>query len=196
MTRAADWPFVDTERLHLRPATVADYPALEAAVASPEFPRDLLLAQLLREGGLMQWLEQMCSPERGTRLWSVDDRATRECIGQVSLVPGDSSGEWWIFYWLAPERWGTGLAREAVRALLAAAFELPEYAAVHAAVAETNQRSRSLLEALGFALAQAVPGDFHVPDGHLMYSMRRAAWDTSSEAIDTRAPASRATPGK
>lgn len=169
------WPLTSTSRLVLRPAELADYAALEAAVTNPRFPQDLLLAQLHREAGLQSWLEKMCSARGGTWLWSITDRASLKCIGQIALVPGNSAGDWWLFYWLAPERWGEGLAREGLSGLLADAFSRPQYVAINAAVAESNRRSCSLLQALGFVPTKPVPGDFHVPEGHVLYSLVRTS---------------------
>jgi RimJ/RimL family protein N-acetyltransferase len=168
------WPFSSTSRCLLRPAALEDYAALEAAVSNPKFPQDLLLAQLHREDKLRSWLEKMCSSTAGTRLWSIADRASSKCIGQIALVPSGSSSDWWLFYWLSPERWGEGLAREAVSGLLAHAFVQPEYGVINAAVAEANQRSLHLLRTLGFLQAQPTPGDFHVPEGHVLYVLMRS----------------------
>jgi len=161
-----------TSRCLLRPAELDDYAALEAAVSNPEFPQDLLLARMHREASLLPWLEKLCSsPE--TKLWSITERASLKCIGQVALVPGSLSSEWWLSYWLAPEHWGKGLAREAVGGLLAHAFAQPQYAEVNAAVAESNHRSLTLLLALGFVQSQPTAGDFHVPEGHVSYKLVR-----------------------
>lgn len=168
------WPLTGTDRCLLRPAELHDYAALQAAVARPEFPQDLLLARLLREERLFPWLEKHCS-STPTRLWSITEHASPTCIGQVALVPGSPSGEWWLFYWLAPEHWGKGLAREAVGGLLAHAFAQPQYAAVNAAVAESNHRSLSLLLALGFVQSRPTAGDFHVPEGHVLYRLVRGS---------------------
>jgi ribosomal-protein-alanine N-acetyltransferase len=167
------WPHTATSRCLLRPAQLADYTALAAAVSNPAFPQDLLLATLHREAKLLPWLEAHCRSKPATSLWSITERTSETCIGQVALVPGGSSSEWWLFYWLAPGHWGKGLAREAVGGLLEHAFSQPQYGAINAAVAESNRRSFALLLALGFVLAQPTPGDFHVPAGHVLYRLVR-----------------------
>jgi ribosomal-protein-alanine N-acetyltransferase len=172
---AHGWPVTLTPRCRLRPAQRDDFAALAAAVANPGFPQDLLVAQLHRKGKLLAWLEAHCRSTHATILWSITERASHLCIGQVALEPGTSPGEWWIFYWLAPEHWGKGLAREAVGGLLEHAFAQPQYAEINAAVSESNRRSCALLRALGFVQAQPVPGDFHVPEGHVLYRLVRGS---------------------
>jgi [ribosomal protein S5]-alanine N-acetyltransferase len=51
---------------------------------------------------------------------------------------------------LRPDHWGRGLASEAVRAVLARAFEKHQLAAVEAVVDTLNRSSLSLLNRLGF----------------------------------------------
>ena len=91
-----------------------------------------------------------------------------EAIGAVSLnLEGDEAE---IGYWLGKPYWGEGYMSEAVRALIAMVFQLTELDAIHAQMRRGNQRSRQVLEAVGFvpvgpglcaapARGGAVPGE-------------------------------------
>jgi RimJ/RimL family protein N-acetyltransferase len=172
---------VSTARCLLRPAVLADFDALAAAVGSPDFPYDLPLADLQRRGKLQAWYEAlltMCAEGRA-RVFSVDlrrevsdalDEGAR-CIGQVSLVPRDVPGSWNLAYWLHPSRWGAGLAVEVARAAIDHAFTAMPVDEIWAGAAPWNRRSIRTLDKLGLQpverapdpkVASTAPSDLHI----------------------------------
>ncbi len=160
------WPLVSTPRLRLRPAQIADLPAIELALADSRFPPDLPLARMLRESKLSSWLERMTSEPSSPRLWAIatiDDT----CIGTVALVEEKSPKTWWLSYWLAPAEWHKGLAGEAVGALLNSAARHGTYEQIVAAVARSNSPSIRLLERLGFAEAPGTATAQAIPEEHI-----------------------------
>lgn len=66
-------------------------------------------------------VERALSPFRSEDIWALDGSATGlgEFLGLIHLMPLDRAQDE-ISFWVAPPYWNTGLAREAVRALVAA----------------------------------------------------------------------------
>ncbi|WP_374604976.1 GNAT family N-acetyltransferase [Niveibacterium sp.] len=161
----------ETSRWRIRPAVTSDLPALACAVASPEFPQDLPLARLYKAGELAEWLEKFCDYADEPKLWSITTRSSQTCIGQIALFAEGSTGTYWLSYWLAPEYWARGIAKECIAALLHRDTVAPAYRVVVAAVAEANHRSISVLRGLGFkettkALTKAV-----IPPRHICFAL-------------------------
>lgn len=86
--------------------------------------------------------------------WAVVERHTGRVIGSVKLRPDPKrpGGHCqMVGYSLAMDRWGQGLATEAVRHVLRYAFEEELVSLVSAYCLPGNNRSRRLLEGAGFA---------------------------------------------
>jgi RimJ/RimL family protein N-acetyltransferase len=121
-------------------------------------------------------LESRCSPD-GQEQW----------LNWVIRVPGSAlagyvqatvygNGVAAIAYELASAYWGRGVARNAVRAMI---DELAEHHGVHTVTAvlkRRNERSRRLLEHLGFSPAPTELGAEHAvePDEWMMHRVARA----------------------
>ncbi|MHA6344073.1 GNAT family N-acetyltransferase [Roseivivax sp. CAU 1761] len=115
-------PVIVAERIALRPLRPSDAPLIarhagrrevaEMTVAIPHpFPAD----------GAEAFVAAALAPQREEEVWAIDASAAggADLAGVVSLkAVGRGQSE--IGYWVAPEAWGTGLASEAVRALVAA----------------------------------------------------------------------------
>ncbi len=71
----------------------------------------------LPEGAAQAFVARMLSPARDRDVWAID--AGEGLIGLISLKPL-GQGQSQIGYWVAPQAWNTGIASEAVRALVAA----------------------------------------------------------------------------
>lgn len=142
---------VSTRRCLLRNATTSDYEALATAIGTSEFPSELPLAGLHRQGRLKAWLSSMIETSARGRacLLSVDLRTGEKCVGQVSLVQKGESGSWNLAFWLHPSHWGRGLALEGARAAVKHAFTAMTVEEVWAGAAPWNQRSIKTLLELG-----------------------------------------------
>ena len=161
------WPLISTPRLHLRPATMDDLPAMEVALADSRFPSDLPLARMLRESKLSPWLQRMTSDSSNPKVWATTFTDNDTCIGTVALVEEKTPRTWWLSYWMSPTEWRKGLAREAVGALLAGAARHPSYEQVVAAVARSNLPSIRLLEQLEFTRISGVATAQTNPEEHV-----------------------------
>jgi [ribosomal protein S5]-alanine N-acetyltransferase len=138
-----------TERLHLRPFTVADQPAIHAVYSDRDVMRyvghgahktlDETVAALRIYGEVLE--------RRGFSFLAVTVRASGTLIGDGGLHPLGDDVE--LGYTLARSAWGRGYATELSRALLAHAFEVLRVPRVIAQVEPANTASRHVLEKLG-----------------------------------------------
>ena len=161
----------ETARFRIRPAVVGDLPALEHAVSSSAFPQDLPLARFFKAGELSRWLEKSCMYDVEPKLWSITRRSSQECIGQIALFPVGTPGTHWLSYWVAPECWAQGIAKECVATLLRGHAATSKHHVVVAAVAESNPRSISVLRGLGFQQTTAPLTTSPIPPGHMCFSL-------------------------
>jgi RimJ/RimL family protein N-acetyltransferase len=152
---------VSTERCLLRPAALSDYDALVAGIGSPDFPRELPLADVYRQGKLRSWLDRNLTTSGDQRacLFSIDLRTGERCVGQVSLTQRDQSASWNLAFWLNPSHWGKGLALEAAKATLGYGFTVMGVPGVWAGAALWNQRSIRTLINLGLQPIKEVETD-------------------------------------
>jgi RimJ/RimL family protein N-acetyltransferase len=162
-----------TERLLLRRWREADrapFAALNASTQVMEhFP-----AVLTREesDALVDRLDQGLD-ERGWGLWALESRASGAFLGFTGLQPWDASSGLpcapaiEVGWRLAREAWGQGYATEAARAAVAYGFTTLDLEEIVSMTAETNQRSRRVMERLG--MTHDPEDDFdhpRVPRGH------------------------------
>lgn len=138
---------IETQRLRLRAFREADKALIFELMTDPEVRRHL--------GGPVTDEEELAGLRGavvGERpdVWCVADAATDTALGRVSF--DDHRGEWEVGYELARSAWGRGLATEAVGAAIAWFWSGDRGASVIAVTQTANERSRRLLDALGFTL--------------------------------------------
>lgn len=160
------WPFISTSRLRLRPATMADLPAIETGLADPRFPPDLPLARMQRESTLAAWLQRITAT--APQLWAITVTGCDTCIGTVALIATQAAQTCWLSYWLTPSEWHQGLAQEAIGALLTSTAQHSAYKHVIAGVALNNLPSIRLLEQLKFTPVPASQTDWIIPAEHIL----------------------------
>lgn len=150
---------VITERLTL---SALDWAVVSSVVAcerlagwAPDYPADgdVVIAGMLDRAGR----SAMGSPTR----WShrqVAERATGTVIGGVGFFGPPRAGQVEIGYGIVPSRRGCGYATEAVRALLALAFQDRSVDEVVATTDFDNLASRRVLEKAGFNRVASTEG--------------------------------------
>jgi RimJ/RimL family protein N-acetyltransferase len=167
---------IETPRLSLRPVTAADVPALVPAIGNYD---------------VVRWLGRVSYPyrtadaelfvaanaEKSGRVWFVHDATG--LVGGISI-----DGE--LGYWLRREVWGRGYAVEAASAAIEAHFADPRAGFLPSGHFPGNDRSRRVLEKLGFrragtrvvaarALGQQVES--------LAYALTRTDWSECRRAL-------------
>ena len=142
---------LETERLRLKPLELGDAPSLLAILRDPEAMEfwhrpaitraatgsEIVAAQLaaMADGQFLYWT-----------VWHQGD-----AVGSVDLSAldfGHLRGE--IGFLFSRDRWGQGLAREAMAALIAHAFGALKLERLEARIHAGNKRAKKLVMTLGF----------------------------------------------
>lgn len=113
---------IEADRFVLRPVRKSDAGLLEMHTSDERVARATrTIAHPLPPGATEGFIARAMSPERTQDVWIMDGSRSghAEVIGQVSLTPMDREQSE-IKFWIAPAFWNTGLASEAVRAMVAA----------------------------------------------------------------------------
>jgi [ribosomal protein S5]-alanine N-acetyltransferase len=151
-------PIIQTERLLLRRMRPDDAEALHAIFRDPE---TMLYWSTLPHGSLSQTFEFVTRTIAACDAGEADDFAVvfeGRVIGKAGVWQGDEIG-----YIIARETWGKGLAKEAVRAVIARAFAQGR-TRIHADVDPRNARSIALLKKLGFRETGSAKRTYQIGD--------------------------------
>jgi RimJ/RimL family protein N-acetyltransferase len=177
-----------TERLTLRPISLTDHAVVLAHWTAPRVCRFLFDGKAPTPARVSEFItaSERDFATAGYGLWAMR-LAGNELIGTAGLRPldegdGGERGETEIIYSLEPAYWGRGFAAEAVRAVLAHAFEVVALDRVIAEIDEGNNASTALARRLGMRLVGETPGEL----GRLFqYAITRAEWlGSRREAVD------------
>jgi RimJ/RimL family protein N-acetyltransferase len=163
-------PAIRTERLAMQMARRSDVEALHAICVLPQV-REFLFDDAVMTPEQVHGLvtEFQVRADRGFGLWSVFDGATGRLIGCAGILPVGAAerfyppiaNEYEPVIALHPDRWGAGLAHEALSSLTAYAFTERQLTRLFAVTDEGNARSRVLVDRLGFAQIDTVDGPRH-----------------------------------
>lgn len=137
-----------TERLLLRPFTLADAPAVQRLAGAREIALNtLLIPYPYPEGAAEAWISKPRDPHDIN--FAITLRESGELVGAIGLVVGREHDRAEIGYWIAVEHWNRGYATEAARAVIRYGFEelnLNRIFAVHFA---RNAGSGRVMQKLG-----------------------------------------------
>jgi RimJ/RimL family protein N-acetyltransferase len=164
-----------TERLHLRPFTLADHEAIHVVYADPDVMRYVGHGahQTLAETANALRIYGDVLARRGYSFLAVTERATGRIIGDGGLHPmGGVGPDVELGYTLARDAWGRGYATELGRALIDYAFTVLGVPRVVAQVEPANTASRHVLTKLGLT-ERAERTAYGRP--HLLYEIKRPA---------------------
>lgn len=155
---------LETERLVLREWEPEDAGALFAVMSDPEVMRYIGDGKPWANVSLVRdWIErlQVSYATRGYSRWAVAEREGGRAVGSCGFAPLPWSGEIDFGYFFARDRWGLGYATEVGRAALRHGFGRWGFPEVMAGVAPEHERSRRVLEKLGFEYrrTEIQPGD-------------------------------------
>lgn len=143
-------PVISTERFDLRPLRQSD------SGLYTHYAGDKRLARMtpaiphpLPPGAAEAWVNRALAAERTEEIWAIDGTRTggSELAGVISLERMDEK-QAEVSYWVAPPFWNTGLASEAVQALVAA--NPLGNATLFASVFQDNAASARVLVNCGF----------------------------------------------
>jgi RimJ/RimL family protein N-acetyltransferase len=142
-------PILKTDRLILRPQEEADAPALFAILSDARAMRFWNRSTIARLAVVQELVrEQQAAMADGLCCyWTITEEG--EAIGSIDLsLIQDGSAE--LGFLLRPDRWGLGLASEAVAAVIAQGFESLGLTRLAAAVQTANRAAARVLEKNGF----------------------------------------------
>ncbi len=155
---------VVAERVLLRDFTEADSVDVHQYAADPRVTANLCWgpnsAEQTRAFIAQARLEANREPRAAFNL-GIEEIAAGQVIGGIHLRPrGESPGTFELGYCLRADRWGNGLASEAVAAMTAFGFERIQARRIVAEVFVTNPASARILEKLDFCPGE--PFERHV----------------------------------
>lgn len=180
------FPELRTARFLLRRIVASDGPAVFAGLSDARVVANYGVSydslEATREE--MDWYEDLFRSGRGI-WWGIcahqQPGALLGACGLNEIVPAHRRAE--LGYWLLPDHWGTGAARECVAAVVTHAFHSMGLHRVGAEVDLDNIRSCRLLERLGFRF-EGIRRGYELKDGvflDLKYYARLAT-DPAPEA--------------
>lgn len=148
---------LSTSRLLLREPRAEDAPAVHAAWAGDaDVLRHLALSpsdSLPMTRARLAW-DQARWQKKSAWTWLLFLHADRSVVGQIQLLPQRLDGpadHLCLGYLLARARWGKGLMREALAALLPQVWAEPAVWRIDAVCDQANPASSRLLDRLGFS---------------------------------------------
>ncbi|MEM6823563.1 MAG: GNAT family N-acetyltransferase [Pseudomonadota bacterium] len=170
-------PTVEAERFTLRPVRRADAGLLSLYTGDARVAWNTgQIPHPLPPGATEAAIERAMADDRAEDLWVIDGSKDEgeAVLGAISLKRMDR-GHSEIAYWIAPAFWNTGLASEAVRAMIAAN---PHQAhALFASVFQDNPASARVLTNAGFQ---------YIGDAETFSVARNAAVATWTYVLSTR----------
>lgn len=143
-------PLVETERFDLRPLRRADMGLIEHYTSDERLARmTTSIPHPLPPGTTEAFVTRSMSEDRASDVWAMDGTKSggSELMGVVSLAKLDRNQSE-IGYWVAPIYWNTGLATDAVEALVNA--NPLGSATMFASVFQDNPASARVLIHCGF----------------------------------------------
>ncbi|HET7312951.1 GNAT family N-acetyltransferase [Salinisphaera sp.] len=143
---------IDTARLHLRPPEPTDAAAIFAYASDPVATRYMIWPTAEDIDDTHDFLDDVAAgwAEGDDFCYAITDRASGAVCGAASCQFDQHGAE--IGYILAPTVWGRGLATEAARAMLEAAWTNAGLYRVWATCDVDNLASARVLEKLGMRL--------------------------------------------
>ncbi len=146
----SDQPLVETDRFVLRPVRLSDLGALRMYAGDARVARmTASIPHPLPPGASEAFIERCAAADREEDVWVMDASCDggAEFMGQIGLTRMDRNQSE-IGYWVAPAFWNTGIASDAVRALVEA--NPMKNDTIFASVFQDNPASARVLVNCGF----------------------------------------------
>ena len=139
---------LETERLVLRPFTLADAPALQRLAGAREVAYNtLLIPHPYPDGAAEQWISKPRT--ENDLVFAITLRESGELTGGMGLTVNPDHRRAEIGYYIGVAYWGRGYATEAGRAVIRYAFEGLRVNRVYAEHFSRNPASGRVLQKLG-----------------------------------------------
>jgi len=153
-------PVLETERLILRPARIADAPAVQKYFNNWNVIKNMG-AQVpwpYPDDGAEDFMKNSSLPRMAkgqAHVWAITLKGADECVGIMEFRL-EANAEGHRGFWLAEHLWGKGYMSEAVAAVNDFVFDKLGYEEFIEANADWNTASRSLKEKAGAVFVEAI----------------------------------------
>jgi [ribosomal protein S5]-alanine N-acetyltransferase len=181
-------PELFTERLFLRPFTLADAPAVQVLAGAAEVAATTLVPHPYPEEAAEAWIASHGElAARGERIdWAIERRADRTLLGVVGLGLVAPHRRGAIGYWLGTPFWNQGYATESARRVVAFGFAELGLHRIEGPFFSRNAASARVLEKIGMRYEGTLRG--HVLRGDTfedvaVYAILRDVWDEQAAII-------------
>jgi [ribosomal protein S5]-alanine N-acetyltransferase len=171
-------PILKTERLTLRPFTLADAPAMQQLAGAYEVALNtLMIPHPYPEGAAEWWIgtHQAEFDEDRSVNFAIDDGRLNGAIGLMNIRDGIAE----IGYWIGVPFWGRGYASEAARAVVRYGFEERGFHRIFAQHFTRNPASGRVLQKVGMTYEGLLRGHLKKWDEYLdlaCYGILRSEW--------------------
>jgi len=174
---------IRTPRLLLRPFEAADVEGITVLLSDPETTRWIGGVKSAHDAAASVMRMKDSFAGRGWGTLAVIPRDTSQCVGYCGVRPLAHTQEVEVAFALSKGCWGRGLAIEASRACIEAAFSALPLDSIVATVYPDNSRSIAVLKKLGMAEESRVFGVW--PDSiALLFRLTRGDWVSRSAQGD------------
>ncbi|WP_299369696.1 GNAT family N-acetyltransferase [uncultured Tateyamaria sp.] len=150
MEKIVTQPVIETERFVLRPLRKSDMGLIDMYASDARVARmTTSIPHPVPPGMTEAYVTRAMADERDEDVWAMDGHKTggAEVMGLISLERMDRNQSE-VVYWVAPPFWNTGLASDAVQALVEA--NPMQHANMFASVFQDNPASARVLTHCGF----------------------------------------------
>jgi [ribosomal protein S5]-alanine N-acetyltransferase len=147
-------PPIETERLVLRPFTLADAPEVRRLAGAREIAAGTLtIPHPYPPGAAEEWITRQLQPERVSAghgpTFAMERRGDGALLGAVGLNVVREHDRAELGYWVGKPYWGEGYATEAARAVVRYGFEELALNRIYAFHFTNNPASGRVLQKLG-----------------------------------------------
>ncbi len=151
-------PWIETQRLRLRPLTPADADALHRLWTHPQVRRYLWDDRVIPKRETAEILEknEILFREKGLGLWAMLPNEADALLGFCGYWFFHEPPELQLLYGVAPEAWGRGLALEAARAMIRYGFEVLGLTRIAGSTDAANAASIRVMENAGMTFEKRV----------------------------------------
>lgn len=183
-------PTLTTERLVLRPFTLADAPEVSRLVGDRRIADTTLnIPHPYDESMAVAWIGAHAeAAERGESMTLAISEKTGALVGAVALAMAPTQQRAELGYWIAVSHWGRGYATEAAAAMVDYAFSTLGLRRVVAHCLTRNVGSARVMEKIGMqreGTLRAHVVKWDVPEDVALYAILRDEWSPPTRASDS-----------
>lgn len=147
-------PTLQTQRLILRPFTLADAPDVQRLAGDRDIAATTLLIPHPYEDGMAEaWIQThpAAFAERKAVTFAIAIRETEQLCGAMGLRIDGGNNNAELGYWIGKPYWGRGYCTEAAKAVLQYGFEVLQLHRIHASHFVQNPASGRVMQKIGMS---------------------------------------------